>query len=369
VLISLHNLLREEVADGLIPGVRDYDAMIETVIGFYDNKTIWMHMKRIFINLSLNLILFICLIFVPLHFGHILFPFTGLSPLKFQFASKSSAGTELERSVELLVSHMLLPFLVERSQGNALDKLLRAILGVGAQIFKVSYLLNPHAFPFARVVVPPQDTLDVIHVRNFQADTGVIAGVDQQVNESELSNTTIATDNTTTTVTSTPRPFSLSQLSAIDIEKFSFEFRICGFVLFVMVCLSVSYSAALHITLTTGRFLVSLVDATANHDANNLCVGVAACGAMVYAGSFIARDFRSMELWNSIKAVFHKWGRIGLKLTVVSLCGLSVPPLLVGILNEAILLNPLTIAHDETPSYPIFRSWALGIIILKGWIK
>lgn len=385
VLMSLHSLLREEVIYGVIPGARDYDAMIETVIGFYDNKSIWEHMKRIFISISLNLFLFVCIVFIPLHFGHILFPLSGLNPLKFRVASKSS-GTELERSVELLVSHMLLPFLIERSQGDALDTLFRAILGVGGRMFKVGYLLNPHAFPFARVV-PPQDTNNILHVRVLQlnaavdneiatADTNSIdAGVATDLSPDQQPQVTAANSTLTATASSDSSsiPIMMSQpirqRAIIDMEKFSIEFRTCAFVLTVLICLSIAYSATLHITLMTGRFLVSFIDAKADHDANNLCVGVAACCGLIYACSFIARDFRSIELWNSIKTVFNKWGRIAVKLSIVSIFGLSLPPLLVGILNEAILLNPLTVAHDETPSFPLFRSWALGVIILKGWIK
>lgn len=355
ILISLHNLLREEVVDGLIPGVRDFDAMIDTVIGFYDNKTTLAHLKRIFITTSLYLFLFVSTIFVPLHFGHYLFPFMGMTPLKLRFAHKSS-GTELERSVELLVSHMLIPFLIERSQGGVLDKLLRFILSAGGQIFKVGDLLSPGVFPFARAA-PPQDTLDVLHVRAFEA----VAPADGAAEPSTVEPLLIDDPLSPRT---TPRATRW-----IDIEKFSVEFRVCAFVLFVLLCLSFAYSAALHVTLTTGRFLVSFIDAKAEHDANNFCVGVATCGGLVYAGSFIVRDIRSVELLHSIKTVFNKWGRIGAKLVVVGVCGLSVPPMLVGILNEAIVLNPLSVALDETPSFPLFRCWALGVIILKGWIK
>ena len=41
-------------------------------------------------------------------------------------------------------------------------------------------------------------------------------------------------------------------------------------------------------------------------------------------------------------------------------------PLFIGILNEAIFLNPVSVSWSETPVYPLFRCWALGVIYMKG---
>ena len=106
------------------------------------------------------------------------------------------------------------------------------------------------------------------------------------------------------------------------------------------------------------------------HDLFAMCIGVLVCWLIGQAIAYVSRDFNhNNRAWVSLYTVVSKWSWIGCKLIIVSVLGLTLPPLLVGLLNEAIFLNPLAVSLTETPCYPFFRCWAIGLIYLKGWIK
>jgi hypothetical protein len=64
-----------------------------------------------------------------------------------------------------------------------------------------------------------------------------------------------------------------------------------------------------------------------------------------------------------------KWLLIALKVVILGSFWLTVPPLLIGILVESMVIIPLRTPLQETPVYPWIQCWALGLVFLKIWIR
>ncbi len=100
-----------------------------------------------------------------------------------------------------------------------------------------------------------------------------------------------------------------------------------------------------------------------------MCVGVLICWGTTQIGSYIIRDIQGDHNIKLIMKIVYKWLIIATKVIIIGMVGLSIPPLLIGILNEVLFWVPLSTPLNETPKYPLFRCWALGLLYLKGWIK
>lgn len=48
---------------------------------------------------------------------------------------------------------------------------------------------------------------------------------------------------------------------------------------------------------------------------------------------------------------------------------LILPPLLIGLLFELIVVIPFRTPYNETSKFPIIQSWGFGFILLKIWIR
>lgn len=130
------------------------------------------------------------------------------------------------------------------------------------------------------------------------------------------------------------------------------------YIIIVVMHLFLSYIAIMH-------------SGNADHDVYAMCIGVTVCWGLSQIITYIARDLHSHRRAALITffAVTSKWLFIGIKALLVIAVSLSLPPLLIGVLNEAIFYSPMSVGWTETPVYPLFRCWALGVIYMKGWIK
>ena len=64
-----------------------------------------------------------------------------------------------------------------------------------------------------------------------------------------------------------------------------------------------------------------------------------------------------------------KWVALAVKVLGVGILWLGLPPMLIGVLLETLIIDPLRLPVTETPLIPFMQNWALGLIILKAFSK
>lgn len=234
ILNAIRHALRDEYAQLLLPGIQNIDGLLENVLGFYENRPFLYHLHRILLSFVFYIVLFILTILVPIQLGHTFFPFMSDKPLRFRF---SRTVSDVEKTVELLVSHLLLPLLVERSQGDFVDKLVKWILTVHVRLLNIGGILNPIIFPWVLnnggIARPTRGTGDVLPV-----DTMSIGADDSTNNNNNL-----------------PKWYNIS----IYLDRIPYSVRIMALLLFSAASLTMVYSSALHLPLALGRAIVHSV--------------------------------------------------------------------------------------------------------------
>ena len=241
--------------------------MLENILGFYENRPFIYHIHRILLNFILYIILFILTIFIPIHYGHYLFPYLVKLPLKFRFSKTIS---DIEKSVELLVSHLLLPLLVERSQGDFVEKLVKYVLGIYARVLKIGGILNPIVFPWVRAEVIERERERVV-LNNGGLNNGGLREVGGELLpvEGVANPATTTSNNNNNNSNNVDGGTGAGADGAVvqhkwynvlfNIDMIPYGVRIMTLVLLSMVSLAIVYSCALHLPLALGRAIVHTV--------------------------------------------------------------------------------------------------------------
>lgn len=91
-------------------------------------------------------------------------------------------------------------------------------------------------------------------------------------------------------------------------------------------------------------------------------------------GFFITLFHLSKEAQNQheLMAFFRlisKWMTISIKTLVLGSIWVTILPVLVGILIEAIIIIPLWTPYLESPSHSFLQSWAIGLLAFTAWIR
>ena len=293
ILMTCKSLLKEDIFGDILPHFRDFDGFIEVLASLYENAPFIEHIRRILINHIFLLISFMVIIFIPVRFGHILMPFGIFPPLTIKF---NKTVSDVEKSVELLVSHLLLPILIERTQTDAIDRIFRAIFQICAQIMDVGgIILNPDVFPFVRNLqqqpqpaqlpqqppvqqqqpvqqqeegVPPLQQAQPLETTTETIITEVNHDNNNEITESSTLNDDSPTSSnnnssnmipTTNTATASTVYTHYSILSYFNIKKYPSSIRICLFVLLVLLLTSCVYTCLIHVPLNLGRQIVKFV--------------------------------------------------------------------------------------------------------------
>ncbi len=152
-------------------------------------------------------------------------------------------------------------------------------------------------------------------------------------------------------------------MSAKDVVCLSF--LVCSGLL-VFAVLS---SWLLHGPLTVGRNVMRITKLPTHNDLFNYPVGLLLCWGAGFIVQYIVRDiYRNTGATNALKTT-AKWLGLTAQLLGVGLLWLAVPPLILGVLLEAIFVVPLRVSAMETSYFPFLQNWAFGLIILKAFCK
>jgi len=136
-----------------------------------------------------------------------------------------------------------------------------------------------------------------------------------------------------------------------------------------LAALSLASCWLVHLPLLVGKRLLASLRLTVQHDLYALSTGFCACWAVFSSAQYVARDvLRNADLPSLLRAA-GKWGWAALKCSLLASVWLTLPPLLLGVLLEAVLVVPVRTGFTETPRYPLVQCWAVGLVLLKIWTR
>lgn len=90
---------------------------------------------------------------------------------------------------------------------------------------------------------------------------------------------------------------------------------------------------------------------------------------LYFVGAHVAKEAHNQAELIAFVKLMMKWTVIGTKTFVLGSIWLTVLPLLVGILIEAIFIIPLWTPLSESPVFSFLQAWAVGLLALTAWIR
>ena len=112
-----------------------------------------------------------------------------------------------------------------------------------------------------------------------------------------------------------------------------------------------------------------MFDQQTENDVFSFPLGTAVCWLAGFVVRYIYNDIMGDFNAKRVLMIVLKWCGIVLKVAAVGLLWLLVPPMLLGYLIEALMVVPVRVSINETPTYPFWQSWAIGLIALKVWTR
>jgi hypothetical protein len=271
------------------------------------------------------------MVIVPLKLGHI-FSLT-FQPFSFKLSGsgmkQSSATGESATNpnsfnlsnipIEMVISHILLPVLIERMQyAQTVRAILKGLLLQTKELFNTDFLLS-----------------------------------DLLMEES-----------------ATPRAIAPSNNQSLEV-------KLALILTTILLSFSLLSSWLLHVPLFVGRKVLAMSKFQDSDDIFCYPLGGLICYLGCYMLNFILLDFRrylidpirNQSYFATVALAVLKWVTLAFQVVVASTVWLVVPPLLIGYLLEAGVILPFRTDLHSTPSFPFLQSWAIGLILLKLFVK
>jgi hypothetical protein len=373
VTLELRRAIDRKYLAGILPEVEDQDVAVNahgnnslfTLLEKLKGMSYSHILKRILIRTSITLPAFVACVVVPIRWGHLLCPVDG--PLLFRL-KQSSVETQIP--VEMMLSHIFLPLIIEKLRYKAvLRSVVSGFLAWVTPLLGLQWILAPAGAAGAiNAALPP--AAGVLAQLAAPAPAPVEEGglhdaedVAQDVVDEEGA---VADDGEAYVAPELPTqaPVAVPPSSPLQTVLSSSVLIMLG-----MGLLALSSSWVLHAPLFTGRYAMSLLRLPTHNDLFNYPVGLLICWGVGFVVQYIARDVaRNADLYYASRAVV-KWVVLAGKVLAVGTLWLAVPPLILGILLEAMFVMPLRLTMYESPFFPFLQNWALGLILLKAFSK
>jgi len=137
-----------------------------------------------------------------------------------------------------------------------------------------------------------------------------------------------------------------------------------------LISLGVLSSWVLLAPMAFGRYALAKCGVPANNDIFNYPTGLTLSWLVLYLLHCVAKDVqrRCSDAASVVRSIL-KWAMMSIKALLLGAVWLSIPPVLLGFLVEALFLIPVRTPIQETPQYPFLQCWAIGLIILKVWLR
>jgi len=101
----------------------------------------------------------------------------------------------------------------------------------------------------------------------------------------------------------------------------------------------------------------------------NFPAGMAVAWAIGHTGQYLINDVLHADNTVHLLRVIAKWSWVLSKVILASLLWLSTLPMLLGYCLEALFVMPFRFESSQTVLFPMMQAWALGLILLKLFIK
>jgi hypothetical protein len=106
----------------------------------------------------------------------------------------------------------------------------------------------------------------------------------------------------------------------------------------------------------------------AGNDYYSFTIGIAVVAAAIFSISHLAKELSRQAEFILYSTVIAKWAVVGVKSFVLGLIWLTILPLMVGGLTEALLIF-FWIPYGESYSFSFLHSWAIGLLDLAAWAR
>lgn len=317
-------------------------------------------LKKFLLNVIVIIPGVVVSIVLPIRFGHLFVPFS--SPLQLKF---KSVVVDVQIPVEMILSHILIPLIIEKIKyRECLHFIINKYLKTFAPLFNMDEILSESLHEergnVAEVNAP---VVDVIPTIEDQRDGEEINTDVAEIRYEELGKKSIFVQ-----IQSLFMRYSTTVLNYINTQNHEVRgFILASVGLLLMTILS---SWVLHIPLIVGRKSLQTVGIPPTNDIFNYPVGITISWAISKVGVYLLKDLvNNRNTIRSIIKAIQKWTILTVEVVVIGIVWLIVPPILIGYLLTASILVPMRASLNETPQYPFVQCWAIGLILLKVWMR
>lgn len=386
VCYELRQVINKKYLVGILPETTILEAGAQDqVLNVHDrvSKSTYSDiLKTTIIRTSILLPAFVFGVVLPVRLGHWCVPFA--RPLLFRL---QQVTVEVQIPVEMMLSHIFIPLIVDKLRYKSIAKqVVTGFVTYLANLLNIMWILEPPApaavpgdapapvlagaqmprpapLPAQHVALPQlvPEHPDAALVPQQEAG-GVLQGVEEVIEPAPVA--PLAGAGVVPTAAPAVEPVGeQTRVGPMPVVEF-FVLGASGLLLF-----GVLSSYLLHAPLTVGRWVMGLTGLPTHNDLFNYPVGLLLCWGAGFIVQYIARDiYRNAGAANALRST-AKWLSLTVQMLGVGLLWLAVPPLILGVLLEALFVVPLRVSLMETSYFPFLQNWAFGLIILKAFCK
>lgn len=292
-------------------------------------------LKAILIRVCIQLPSFVAGVIVPIRLGHLLCPLA--EPLLFRMHFQKQMKVDAQIPVEMILWHIFLPIIIEKMRYvSVVKQVVSSFLSVAAPAMGMPWLLDATPLQAGGNVPRP---MALPPAGDVAASEGGTAPADDALP------------------------------TTIDTSSWPLWARASALLVLSLMTLSLLSSWILHAPLTVGRWVMQSLSLSPYNDVYNYPIGMLLCWGCCFVVQYIVKDVaRNAGAVSAVKSTL-KWLAVAGKVLSVGVLWLGVPPFLLGVLIEALIIVPLRMTPFETSQFPYLQNWALGLIILKAVTK
>jgi hypothetical protein len=105
------------------------------------------------------------------------------------------------------------------------------------------------------------------------------------------------------------------------------------------------------------------------NDLYGLAVGLTIIMGSFLLSRYIAKEVSRNSDFQAFLALLWTWTKIAAKSVTLGAIWFTVIPLLIGLLLDAAIVAPLRTPLNESPTYSLVQCWAVGLLVLKIWLR
>jgi E3 ubiquitin-protein ligase DOA10 len=320
VISFFASLLRKTIRRSVLSKILRYPDDFEAAQPFRDliQRGLLFHCKKLLKSVCIYCLIVLLTLHIPLKMTAKLWP--NFVPLRYRLFDP------IDTPIDLLFFQFALPIIIEHCNGRQ-----HALKAVKSWFSYVGKKLNLYYY----LIIPPTNINNNNNAN--AANDNNIAAVVHVVQESHEIN--------------------------------HFQLRIFGLLLTMWITYAVLFVVTFVFPLAVGRWLLLQFKSHLIHqDIYAFFTGLYILGAL----AFISVKSYSYTIRHNIEAVYRaavKYTAIAIKLCFLSCFVLGAIPILLGLLVDLVIIQPLRVGIHETPLFSFYQAFAIGIILEKLLIR